>query len=81
MRRFFFHFNKPESLRQKKILWSVHWKNTCSIVEKITCQVACESKANKRQPYAVMRGFAHNVIIVTENGVSEALILGPTRKK
>lgn len=62
-RRFFFHFNKPESLRQKKTLWSVHWKGACHITERIVCNVPCESKANKRQPYAVMRGFATNVTV------------------
>lgn len=62
-RRFFFHFNKPESLRQKKTLWSVHWKGACYIVEHIQCNVPCESKTNKRQPYAVMRGFAADVVI------------------
>jgi len=67
-RRFFFHFNKPESLRQKKVLWSVHWDRTCYIVDKIQCNVACESKSNKRQPYAVIRGWASNVTV--ENGVA-----------
>jgi len=64
--RFYFHFNKPESLRQKKTLWSVHWKGSCYIAEQIVCKVSCESKANKRQPFAVMRGFANSVTV--ENG-------------
>jgi hypothetical protein len=62
-RRFFFHFNKPESLRQKKTLWSVHFKGTCHITEQIVCKVPCESKSNKHQPYAVMRGFASDLTV------------------
>lgn len=65
-RRFFFHFNKPESLRQKKTLWSIHWNNACYIVDKIECNSPCESKANKHQPYAVMRGFTNQVTLITD---------------
>ncbi len=68
-RRFFFHFNKPESLRQKKTLWTVHWKGTCHITEQIICNVPSESKSNKRQPYAVMRGWASDVIVDSDRVV------------
>jgi hypothetical protein len=60
-RRFFFHFNKPASLQQKKTLWSVHWKGQCHVVEHVFCKTSCESKSNKKQPYAVMQGFASKI--------------------
>jgi hypothetical protein len=63
--RFFFHYNKPESKRQGKTIWSVHWKNTCFLVDEIKCTRPCVSKNNKRQPYAVMQGWSKDVHITT----------------
>jgi hypothetical protein len=74
--RFFFHYNKPASKQAGRVKWSVHFRSTCSVVDSINCTVPCKSKVNKRQPYAVMIGTATNVTIVTENGISEAMILG-----
>lgn len=42
---------------------SVHFKKTCHVVTDIKCNVACETKYNKTQPYLVMQGFAKEVII------------------
>ncbi len=64
--RVFFHFNKPESQKQGKVIWTLHWHGACIPVEKILCKVPCETKANKRQPYAVMRCWASTVDI--QNG-------------
>ncbi len=53
--RFFYHFYK------QKGKMSVHFRNTCTVVDDIICQVPCETKWNKTQPRLVMRGFAKRV--------------------
>jgi hypothetical protein len=62
-RRFFFHLNKPETKRLGRAVWSLHYLGVCYQAEKIICNVPCESKSNKRQPLAVMRGFSDSVIV------------------
>lgn len=53
--RFYFHWVKQTDK------WSVHFKNECIHAEHLECNVPCEAKKNKRQPYRVMRGFASQV--------------------
>lgn len=60
--RFFYHFYK------QKGKMSVHFKNTCNVVDNVECSVPCETKWNKTQPRLVMRGFATNVNI--KNGIA-----------
>jgi len=55
--RFFYHYFKGK----KKM--SVHFKNKCSVVDEIKCDVPCETKWNNRQPKLVMRGFCSEVSI------------------
>jgi hypothetical protein len=55
--RFFYHY-----FRGKRAM-SVHWRGTCHVVDNVKCDVPCETKWNKRQPYLVMRGFASGVTI------------------
>ncbi len=55
--RFFYHYFKA-----KKAM-TVHFRGKCYTVNNITCDVPCETKWNKRQPYLVMQGFAHTVTI------------------
>ena len=55
--RFFYHFYK------QKGKMSVHFRNTCNIVDEIECIVSCETKWNKTQPRLVMRGWANKVTI------------------
>lgn len=69
--RFYYHYNKPASLKDKEPRLSVHFKDKCHIVKKVICGVDCESKINNRQPRVVMQGFAKNVLI---NNQSEAII-------
>jgi hypothetical protein len=58
---FYFHYNKPYSKRYGTHKWSVHWRDTCYITDKIICNVPTISKLNKRQPYVVMRGHSNCV--------------------
>jgi hypothetical protein len=55
--RFFYHFFK------QKGKMSIHFRNSCTQVDDIKCDVPCETKWNKKQPYLVMQGFAQEVII------------------
>lgn len=53
--RFFYHFYK------QKGKMSVHFRNTCTVVDDIICKVECETKWKPTQPRLVMQGFATNV--------------------
>lgn len=48
---------------------SVHFKNTCTVVDNIDCRVSCETKWKKTQPRLVMQGFATNVIFESNKAV------------
>lgn len=54
--RFFYHY-----FRQKRKM-SIHWRGSCTVVRDVQCNVPCETKFNKRQPFLVMQGFASNVV-------------------
>lgn len=59
--RFFFHLNKPRTREAGLPVWSFHYEGTCYIANKIVCDVPLETKANKRQPLAVVQGMARTV--------------------
>lgn len=63
--RFFYHFYK------QKGKMSVHFKNSCTVVDNVECRVPCETKWNKTQPRLVMRGFASSVNIADGKAVIE----------
>jgi len=63
MRVFWFHYNRPASLRAGKPQVSVHYQGTCHIVDNVVCDRPTTGKINKRQPYFVMRGLCNNVTI------------------
>ena len=53
--RFFYHYFK------QKGKMSVHFRNSCCVVDNVICNVPCETKWNKTQPRLIMRGFASNI--------------------
>lgn len=53
---------------------TIHWKKRCIFVDKIVCEVPCESKFNKIQPKLVMRGFASTVKLGIQNGEKIGII-------
>lgn len=61
MRSFFFHYNKPATQRAGKPQVSVHYKDTCHIVDNVICNVSCEGRLRKTQPRFVMRGKANKI--------------------
>lgn len=56
VRVFWFHYNKPESLRQKKNILTVHQSGVCHLVTGIKCNVPIETVNRKTQPRCVLRG-------------------------
>lgn len=40
---------------------SVHFRGKCYRTPNVDCQVPCETKWNKRQPYLVLQGWAHEI--------------------
>jgi len=73
-KRFFFHYNKPESHKQGRNVLTVHWKNACIPVNHLKIDVPIESHTQKSQPHCVMRGFAKSVEITEENNQKTAFI-------
>lgn len=59
---FFYHYNKPASKKAGKPIWSLHYWKACHLVEEIICNVPTATKANKRQPYGVVRGECSTII-------------------
>jgi hypothetical protein len=55
--RFFYHYYK-----QKKKM-SIHFRNSCTVVDDVVCKVPCETKWKPTQPNLVMQGFAKEVKI------------------
>ena len=63
-KRFFYHYNKPESVRQDCNVLTLHWKDTCHLVNHIEVQ-------------AHMRGWARGVVISkTDKGLTKAVVYG-----
>lgn len=48
---------------------SVHFRNSCTVVDDIECLVPCETKWNKTQPQLIMRGFAKEVTIINNKAI------------
>jgi len=74
LKRFFFHYNKPESRKQGRNVLTVHWKNSCIPVNHLKIDVPIESHTQKSQPHCVMRGFANSVEIIEKNNEMTAFI-------
>jgi hypothetical protein len=73
-RRFFFHFNKPESKKQDRNVLTVHWRGNCIPVNSIDCQVATETHDRNSQPTCVVRGWASDVEIEQKDKTTKAII-------
>lgn len=71
MRRFWFHYNKPASKKAGRPLLTLHFKDACSLVDKILCAVPVETKNRSRQPHCVVQGFCASVDLVkTTDGLT-----------
>jgi hypothetical protein len=59
--RWFVHYNKPASKRSGRNIMTLHYRDTCYLVDKIKINTPCESHERKSQPRCVIRGWASNV--------------------
>ena len=66
-RTFYFHYNKPASLKAKKPKLSIHFRDTCYIVDHVVCEVPIRSRHKKTQPRCVMTGKATHLKITTDS--------------
>jgi hypothetical protein len=69
MRTFFFHYNKPASLKTGKQQITVHYKGCCHIVDNIECEVPTKGRLRKTQPRFVIAGKCSNFIIQNNIGI------------
>lgn len=60
---FFFHYNKPASVKSGRPQITVHHKGICYIVDNLKCKVMTHGKIRKSQPRFVVAGKANSVII------------------
>lgn len=62
--RFFYHLNKPETKKQNRVVWTIHWKGVCTHVHDIRVNVPTFTRSQtKRQPWAVVVGDASEIDI------------------
>jgi hypothetical protein len=61
--RFFYHYRKSVGGM------TVHFKGQCIPVKDIVCNVSCETKWKKGQPYLVMQGFCKEVKIENNKAI------------
>lgn len=61
MYRFFYHFNKPMTLKKGEVIWSLHFRKKCYFVKNINCLVPTNTKINKTQPKGVVQGFCTDI--------------------
>lgn len=73
-RVFWYHLNKPETKKQKRVVWSIHWKGKCYHVHEVECLVNTITKSRKRQPYAIVHGYTHAVDFHEHKGIKSAII-------
>jgi hypothetical protein len=64
---FWFHFNKPASKAAKKPQITLHWNDSCHILDNIVCQVPISGRIRKNQPRWVIAGRGK---VTIENGVA-----------
>lgn len=72
---FYYHLNKPETKRVGHPIWTLHWRGKCHMLDYIISFVPTETKANRRQPWAVVRGHSTGVCLhKKQDGTREAWI-------
>jgi hypothetical protein len=61
---FWFHYNKPASIKNGKPQISCHYNRTCFIVDNIDIGVPTKGELRKIQPYFVIKGKCTSFEIV-----------------
>jgi len=60
---FYFHYNKPASVKARSNRLSIHHRGICHVVEEIDCRVPIKTRRRKTQPHCVMTGKATTLTI------------------
>lgn len=63
---FYFHYNKPATLKSGKIVMSIHYRGACHLVNSIKCNVPTWTRFQTKSPKATMAGKAFSVEIVDD---------------
>lgn len=74
VRAFWFHYNKPESRKQKRNVLTLHFAGACHMVHAIRCKVPVSTRNRKSQPHCVLAGKGA-VAVKNEGGLVVAEIL------
>ncbi len=64
LKSFFFHYNKPASMKAGKVQISLHYDKVCHILDNLICYVTTTGRVRKGQPRFVMTGKCGRVDIV-----------------
>jgi hypothetical protein len=62
-KRFWYHYNKPESKRQGRNVLTLHWRDKCHLIHSLECHAPTESHDRKAQPRCVIRGWSRGITI------------------
>ena len=63
-KKFFYHYNKPMSQREKRPIISLHYLDKCHMLTGLVVDVRTVSRIRKKQPFFVMEGYANDVKII-----------------
>ena len=74
-RRFWYHYNIPESRRCNHTVLTIHWNDSCNPVNSIVCNVKSETHERKQQPHCVVRGWCDDVLFITQEGKTQAIVI------
>lgn len=71
MKSFFFHYNKPASIKSGKPVISLHYDKKCHLIENIECLVPTRGRIRKDQPLFVMVGKCNSIKIKNRIAIIE----------
>ena len=60
-KRFWYHYNKPESKRQGRNVLTLHYEGKCHLIHSLESHAATETHDRKAQPRCVIRGWSEGV--------------------
>jgi hypothetical protein len=63
MPAFFFHYNRPASIKNGKLVVSLHFSGKCHLVDNVVCDVPTKGRSRKTQPRFVVAGKAESITI------------------
>jgi hypothetical protein len=62
--RFFYHFNKPATKSEGRVVWTIHWRDRCMQAYNLDIRRPTKTRGQtKRQPWGVVVGMASSVVI------------------